>query len=81
MTGHGCHYPICVAARSACVSPPSWTATYCDTTWTNHIRVEFNRKNNEEEGELTTELTEPLPVVSAWYVNTHFTVCFTGWSC
>lgn len=33
---------------------------YLNTTWTNHIRVELNRKKNEEESDLTTELTEQL---------------------
>lgn len=33
---------------------------YGNTTWTNHIRVELNRKKNEEESDLTTELIEQL---------------------
>lgn len=64
------HCPICVVHARA--GPPFWTVTYSNATWTNHIRVEFNWKKSEEESDLTTELTKQLPVVSAWYVNTHF---------
>lgn len=33
---------------------------YGNTTWTNHIRVEFNRKKNEKESDSPTELMEQL---------------------